>query len=341
MKRRTLVALVAALMSVVTVAAPSAAQAQGKPLTDVTLNLDFIALGRHAPWYVALAKGYYKEAGLNVKIIPGQGTAQALQALETDVAQFAFSDVASLVIARARGASTARFVAMNYQKAPYAVFSLDPGANVTRLDQLPGLEIASGAGSFTPKIIEGVMTAHKLDPSTVKYVNVDGAARVGMMLSGKVPAVETYIFARPGIERGLKDKKLATLFFADQGLELYSNGLLVRDAYLKSHPEVVRAFVAASLHGWKDALANPQEAARLEGEYVKGLNPDVVVAEIGILRELAVTPEVSRHGYGAIDPAMMKKSLDFVVHNIGIQGTAPPVQDIYTTDFLPKQPYLP
>jgi NitT/TauT family transport system substrate-binding protein len=336
-----MMAFAAATVFMALVAPVAQAQAQGKPLTDVTLNLDFISLGRHAPWYVALAKGYYKEAGLNVKIVPGQGTAQALQALETNVAQFAFSDVTSLVIARSHGASTAKFVAMNYQKAPYAVFSLDPGANVTTPEKLQGLEIASGAGSFTPKVIEGFMKERKLDPSTVKYVNVDGSARVGMMVSGKVPAVETYIFARPGIERSLKGPKLATLFFADHGLELYSNGLLARDAYIKSHPEIVRAFVQASLRGWKDALANPAEAARLEAEYVKGLNPDVVVAEIGILKELAVTPDVKAHGYGAIDPAMMKKSLDFVVNNIGIQGTAPAVNAIYTTEFLPKAPILP
>ena len=78
------------------------ALAQDKPLTEVTLTLDFIVLGRHAPWYVALAKGYYKDAGLNVKIIPAQGTAQAIQALEANVAQFAFTDVPALVQARAR-----------------------------------------------------------------------------------------------------------------------------------------------------------------------------------------------------------------------------------------------
>ena len=53
-------------------------RASAQKLTDVTFSLDFIVLGRHAPWYVALTKGYYKEEDLNVKIIPGKGSAQVI-----------------------------------------------------------------------------------------------------------------------------------------------------------------------------------------------------------------------------------------------------------------------
>ena len=132
----------------------AAAHAQTAP---VTFSLDFRALGRHAAWYVALDKGYYKQAGLEVTIIPSQGTAQAIQSVESGAAQFTFSDVAGLVAARANSAATAKMVAVIYQKAPYAIFSLKSGANVTRPEQLENLEIASGAGSFTQKVIEAFM----------------------------------------------------------------------------------------------------------------------------------------------------------------------------------------
>ncbi len=331
---------VALLIGVVLTAAMPAF-AQQKPLTEVTFSLDFIVLGRHAPWYVALAKGYYKDAGLDVKIIPAQGTAQSIQALESNVAQFAFSDVAALVQARARGASTAKVVAVNYQKAPYAIFSIDPGANVTKPEQLKGLEVASGAGSFTPKIIQGFMKEKGLDPNSIKFTMVDGAARVGLLLSGKVPAIENFILTQPGIQKSLQSGKLATLLLADYGLELYSNAVLVRDEYIKSHPDVVRGFVAASLRGWKDALANPGEAADLQLQYAKGLNRDVIISELNIVRSLAVTPDTEAHGLGWIDPAKMKKSVDFVVQNIGVDGTAPAVADTYSADFLPSQPIKP
>src|SRR2546423_8542412 len=159
------------------------AGAQAQAQTAVTFSLDFRALGRHAAWYVALEKGYYKQAGLDVTIVPSQGTAQAIQNLEANAAQFAFSDVAGLVAARANSAASAKMIAVIYQKAPYAIFSLRSGADVTRPQQLQGLEIASGAGSFTQKVIEAFVIEKGLNPSTVKFTNIDPAARVGMLVS--------------------------------------------------------------------------------------------------------------------------------------------------------------
>ena len=50
---------------------------------DLKFTLDFIPLGRHAPWYVALAKGYYKEEGLNVSIASARGTADSIRSLDS------------------------------------------------------------------------------------------------------------------------------------------------------------------------------------------------------------------------------------------------------------------
>jgi len=80
----------------------STATAQDRPAAKVTLSLDFIPLGRHAPWYTALAQGYFREEGLDVSIIPSQGIAQAIQAVESGTANIAFVDVPSVVLARAK-----------------------------------------------------------------------------------------------------------------------------------------------------------------------------------------------------------------------------------------------
>src|SRR6516164_3858234 len=109
----------------------STSMAQDKPAAKVVLSLDFIPLGRHAPWYAALAEGYFRDEGLDVSIIPSQGTAQTIQAVESGTANIAVVDVPSVILARANG-SRLRMVAVNYQKAPYAIFSLANGANVTQ-----------------------------------------------------------------------------------------------------------------------------------------------------------------------------------------------------------------
>ena len=213
--------------------------AQEKPPTKIIFSLDFIPLGRHAPWYAALAEGYFRDEGLDVSIIPSQGTAQTIAAVEAGTANIAFVDVPSVVLARANG-SKLKMVAVNYQKAPYAIFSLKNGANVTEPQQLEGLNLGSGAGSFTPKIIEGFMAQKGLDPSKLKISNIAPPARASALLSGQVPAIEFFVMAKPGLEAGARDAntELRTFLLSDHGLELYSNGLAVREDYLARNREM-------------------------------------------------------------------------------------------------------
>jgi NitT/TauT family transport system substrate-binding protein len=307
--------------------------------TAVTFSLDFRALGRHAAWYVALDKGYYKQAGLDVTIIPSQGTAQAIQSVESGAAQFAFSDVAGLVAARSNSAATAKMVAVIYQKAPYAIFSLRSGANLTRPEQLQGLEIASGAGSFTQKVIEAFMTERGLNPATVKFTNIDPSARVGMLASKNIKAIETFAMSKPGVIKAVGEQEAQMFLLADHGLKLYSNGILVREAYLKSNPEQVRAFVKASLEGWRDALADPKAAAEIVAKHIKGLDPEVTLQEIAIVNDLVVTPETRSKGLGSIDPGAMQASVELIVGNTG--GAKVDAKDVYDAGFLPQTPIKP
>jgi len=331
-----------AVVTVMMAFALTPASAQDKPLTKVVLSLDFIPLGRHAPWYAALAEGYFQDEGLDVSIIPSQGTAQTIQAVESGTANIAFVDVPSVVLARANG-SKLRMLAVNYQKAPYAVFSLSTGANITEPKQLEGLTLGSGAGSFTPKIIQGFMTQKGLDASKLSISNVAPPARAAALLSGQVPAIEFFVMAKPGLEVGAKDAKaeLRTFLLSDHGLELYSNGLAATQDYLDKNPDVVKRFVRAGLKGWKFALANPQKAADDEIKYVPSLKPELITAELSVVADLAVTPDTKQHGFGWFDPAKMQSNLDFVVKYIGVSGAPPQAADLYASGYLPTPGVLP
>jgi NitT/TauT family transport system substrate-binding protein len=325
----------AAALATIFFVSPAIAQ-DTKPPAKVILSLDFIPLGRHAPWYAALAEGYFKEEGLDVSIIPSQGTAQTIQAVESGTANIAFVDVPSVVLARANG-SKLKMVAVNYQKAPYAIFSLSNGGNVTQPKQLEGLTLGSGAGSFTPKVIEGFMTQKGLDPAKLKIANVAPPARASALLSGQVPAIEFFVMAKPGLEGGARDAgvELRTLLLSDHGLELYSNGLAVSEDTLVRNGDVVKAFVRAGLKGWQFALANPQKAAENQIKYVASLKPDLIVAELKIVGELAVTPDVRKNGFGWFDAAGMQSAVDFVSKYVGMTGAPPAAADIYAAGFLP------
>jgi NitT/TauT family transport system substrate-binding protein len=316
---------------------PAAGGAQER---KITFTLDFIALGRHAPWYVPIAKGYYKQEGLDVTVIPSKGTADAIKNVDAGVAQIGFIDVPSLV-AGGGAAAAVKMVAVNYQKPPYCVFSLNPGANVTSPKDMVGLEFGSSTASFMPRIAMAFMKMHGLDSSTLRVVNIDGASRVPMLAARKVQSIDQFVMSEPGIRRAVKDGEAKCMLFGDHGLDIYSNGIGVREDFLQQNPEVVRGFIRAALRGWKDALSNPEEAAKLQVQYVKALDPALIVDELKILRRLAITPETEKQGLGTMNREKMQRSVDFMNNNVDIQGRKLTLDDIYRPGFLPTPPIRP
>ena len=314
-----------------------AAQAQDR---EVKFTLDFISLGRHAPWYVALGKGYFKEEGLNVTILPSKGTADAIRAVATGSSEFGFIDIPSLVAAGSAGLPV-KIVAANYQKPPYCIFTLDPGANIDTAKKLVNLELGSSTASFVPKIWSAIMEMNGVDSKTMKVVNIDGSARVPMLVTRKVPAIDLFIMSMPAIKRAVPDAKAVCLFAGDLGLEIYANSIGVHEDFLKKNPDVVKKFVRAALRGWKDTFDNPQEAAKIQLQYVKALDPQIIVEEIEILKRVAISDDVLKNGFGFVSVDRMKNTFDFINKNIDVVGDRLTAEQIYVPGFLPEKPILP
>ena len=161
------------------------------------------------------------------------------------------------------------------------------------------------------------MKSKGLKADTVKYTNIDPAARIGMLVAKKIPAIETFAMSMPGVVKAAGGAEAQIFLLANAGLSLYSNGILVREDYLKAEPAKVKAFVKASLQGWKDAIANPKEAADIVGKHIKGLDADVVLQEIIIVNALVATPEARAKGLGTIDAKVMAESVDLIANNTG------------------------
>ena len=197
-----------------------AAVAQDKPPTKVVFSLDVNPQGRHAPWYAAVAEGFFREEGLDVSIIPSGGGAQSIQNVEAGTATMGFMAIPGLALARAAGAKI-KMVAVNYQKMPIAVFSLNPGANVAAARQLEGLTLGSGSGSATPQILRGYMAQQGLDPDKLQIVDITPSARASALLTKNIASIEFFVMSKPGLSAAAKASgtELQTFLPGDHGLQ--------------------------------------------------------------------------------------------------------------------------
>jgi NitT/TauT family transport system substrate-binding protein len=206
---------------------------------------------------------------------------------------------------------------------------------------MAGLELGSSTASFVPKIWAAFMEMNKVDSKTLKIVNIDAAARVPMLAAGKVQSIDQFLMSEPAIRRAVTNAKPVCLFAGDYGLEIYANSLGVSEDFLTKNPDVVKKFTRAALKGWKDALADPEEAARIEIQYVKALDPAIVVEEIAILKRIAVTPDVEKNGFGYVSVDRMKNTVDFINKNIEVSGDKLTAEQIYRPGYLPETPIKP
>jgi NitT/TauT family transport system substrate-binding protein len=86
------------------IAAILGSHADAAELTPANVRMDFIIGGKHAPWYVALEKGFYAKRGLAVTIQSSTGSADTVRTIGSGGADFGFADIATMMVAKSRGA---------------------------------------------------------------------------------------------------------------------------------------------------------------------------------------------------------------------------------------------
>ncbi len=279
-----------AAASVIAVAfAPAASAQAGK--RDVTLRLDWLFQGPNSGFMVAKDKGYYDEVGLNVDMGPGRGSGSTAQIVASKAAMFGFADGYVVGNSVAKGMNIT-MVASIYRRNPTAVVVLKD-SDIKTLKDLEGKSIAipTGATQFQqwPAVVKGC----NLDGARISVTNIDPAGSVPALVTGKVQAIAGYAQGYvPGIE--VRAKKEARIFwYADCGVDAVSNGIIVHNDLLKADPELIRAFVKASIKGFLYARQHVDEAAAITKKFSEAVVPEIARRELEMSFETWVTPNTA------------------------------------------------
>ncbi len=312
-----------------------AGAAQGAERVKIKFALDWIVGGRHAPWFVAVEKGYYAAEGLDVEVGRGFGAASTIQRIVSGEVQLSYADFPTTVLARADGTKV-RTVAMILGRAPLTFFSLTKNG-ISKPKDLEGRTIITNAGSPSPKLFPVFAEQNGVDHTKVKWVAVEPAAKTSMLIAGSADVVEYFLMQRPLLEReGARLGGVNTMLWADYGFPLYSNGVTVMDDYLARNEDLVRRFLRASLKAFARAFEAPDEAVALVRKSHPTLDPAITRAEVDILKALVLTEDAKTRGIGYLAEEKVKINRDVMtrVHALKVQV---PTEDLYTNRYLPTK----
>jgi NitT/TauT family transport system substrate-binding protein len=291
---RTLFLIAAAMFS-------SAAHAE----TDVSLITDFGFNGRHSYFYVALDKGFYKQEGLNVTILRGQGSGDAIKKVAAGAAMFGFADAGSLVLARGNDNVPVKLAAVVYLQPPQALFVLD-SSDIKKPKDLEGKTLAETPAGAIRLIFPAYAKAAGIDESKVKWVAADSAALPSILASKRADAIGQFTVGEPLIAAATAPEKVRALAYKDVGLSYYGNGLIAAEQTFASNPSMVKAFVRATIKGMKAAFADPKEAAVIMNKYQKQLSLEVIEGETRRVEELAT---IKDRPLGKIERSRMEETV--------------------------------
>jgi NitT/TauT family transport system substrate-binding protein len=302
-----------------------------RALDAVTLITDFGYNGRHAFSFVALDRGYYRDAGLEVKILRGQGAVDAIRQVGAGNAMFGFADAGAAILASANDQIPVKLVAIVYRKPAQAIFCRED-SGLKKPKDLEGNAIAEPAGGAVKALFPAFAKAAGIDAPTVRWVAASSESLPGLLATNKVPCVTQFTVGEALLRSQYGPAKLVRFTYSDAGLSYYGNGIVATAATIASKPDVVRRFVATTVRGMKDAFADPAAAGAIMHKLIPEVDATIAKSETEAVAELAQLPG---QPLGEIDPARIKATVDMVESAFQLK-TPVAAADVYEPGFVSK-----
>jgi len=304
-------------------------------LTKVNFQLNWKITGDHAPYYVALKKGWFEQEGLDVNIILGQGSGYTVKVLESGKAELGISDAPVPIKGIAQGAKI-KIVGIIFDKHPNCMFFWKD-SGIAKPQDMVGKTVAVPAADGHKVMFPAFAKQIGIDPASVKFLNIEPAAKVSALATKKADIVFELYTGKPFMEKAIPADQLGAILWSDYGFNAYAHSIIARNDVIDNNPDMVRKFLKAAYRGWDYTLKNPEEAIAILAEY-HPINRTDYVANLKVVMEFFKTERYRKYGIGYIDPARMQDTINIVGQYMGIEINFKP-EDAYTSEFLPDPPY--
>lgn len=302
----------------------------GGELEKVNLQLNWKIAGDHAPYYVAIKKGWYAEEGLDVNVIIGQGSGYSVQVIDSGGADIAISDAPVPIKLRNEGAKV-KVIGIIFDKHPNCMyFWKDSG--IQKPQDIAGKSVAVPATDGHKLMFPTFAKQIGINPDSVRFINIDPAAKASALATKKADIVFELFTMSPIMRKAMPEGQLGYILWADYGFNCYAHSYIAHDDTIKNRPEMLRKFLKATYRAWQWTLNNSEEAVDILCEY-QPVNKDDILANLNTEKEFFKTDRYKNLGIGYIDPDRMKATYNT------LENPSFPVEECYDASFLPNPPY--
>lgn len=324
------------LLSALAAAALLAAAPAGAA-DSVTLMLNWTPTADHSPIYFAKSKGWYSQAGLDVNIEAGKGSAVSAQRVGSGGADLGISDLATSMQARGKGANITAVMVI-YANSPQGFYWLK-SSGIKGPKDFVGRKIGNPPGDAARIMWPAFAKKVGIDPASVNFVNISPPAKVAALKSKSVDIISDFYN-----EHDLKAREFgADLGFQpwrELGVNPYGNSIIVNNAYLQANKDRVAKFTAVTQRAYEACVKDFNPCLQALTAAVSGLSPDNQRDQWERIKTLMRDDTTTKVALGAFDPARVKSDYELVSSLIGVDKAFDPAT-MFTNDFLDGKVKMP
>ena len=297
---------------------------------SVKFALNWIAGGDHAPYYYAFSEGWYKDAGIDLVIEQGKGSAAAAQKVGAGVNPLGLADLATALVARGKGADVVGVYNV-YANSPQGLYWLK-SSGITSVKDFPGKKIGNPAGDAARAMWPALAKAQGIDPESVTWVNLAPNAKLGALKAKSIDVTTSFYNIHHIFQRELGDD-MGFVAWRDVGLNPYGNTIIANGEYLQSNKNTVAAFVKVTQKAFAACVENPQPCIDALVGANSALQADNELTNWGLVTEL-MSDEISRTvALGWLDDKRMAADYELVETYLGLDEPFD-IKTAYTNEFI-------
>jgi len=311
-------------------------QTQAAELTPANIRLDFIIGGKHAPWFVALERGFYAKRGLNATIQASTGSADTVRTVGSGGADFGFADAATMIVAKSRGTPVQAVAQFGYVGA--TILWRDEG-QIKGIKDLEGKSLAISPGQAQWYLMPAYCRINKIDFKSIKIQETAAPIQPAALATKKADFIIMFRASNDEVAEQAASKvgvKLSRVFMKDTGLDIYGTSLIAKDEDIKKRPEFVRAYVEATLEGLRYARDHQEESLKILLKQKPELDTALTTLQLkNALTEVFLPFESAQVGLGYMKPDIMEKTVKVTNEYFDV-GRKVAAKEVYINQFIKR-----
>lgn len=279
-------------------------------LQKVTLQLKWLPQSQFMGYYVAAAKGYYKDEGIDLQILPGGSDIIPEQNVYNGVANIGVTWVSSLMTYQAQGYELQE-VAQTFQKSGMLLVSKKE-KGITSGKDLAGKKVGNWFGGNEYELL-ALLSKYNLDKEKdLKLVQQDFT--MDQVKEGSIDAASAMTYNELGLllESGMKKEDLNIIDMNNENVAMMEDCLFVNSDWAFKNKDLLVKFLRASIKGWKDACADPEAAGKTVYDVDKSVSLDHQVYMAKEVAKLACPDGFDASKIGQINMDAIKQTGKFL-----------------------------